>query len=251
MPGEPKHPFNASEAEPAGRRFHKAAFALFVGAFGAALLVGLGIWQVQRLEWKQGVLSTMDARISAPPVTLPEFPDPIRDNYLSVEASGRTGDGEILVQTSRRDLGPGFRLIVPFETEGRTVMLDRGHLPARLRNGDRGTNLDAEVLGNLHWPDEFDRLFTPEPDGVIWYARDVPAMADALGAEPVLIVARRDSSAPEGVVSWPVSSSGIPNDHFQYAVTWFSLAAIWLGMTGFWIWRNTRPPNSKRSSRIV
>ena len=251
MSGEPKHPFNASEAEPAGGRFHKAAFALFVGAFGAAILVGLGIWQVQRLEWKQGVLSTMDARISAPPVTLPEFPDPIRDNYLSVEASGRTGDGEILVQTSRRDLGPGFRLIVPFETEGRTVMLDRGHLPARLRNGDRGTNPDAEVLGNLHWPDEFDRLFTPEPDGVIWYARDVPAMADALGAEPVLIVARHDSSAPEGVVSWPVSSLGIPNDHFQYAVTWFSLAAIWLGMTGFWIWRNTRPPNSKRSSRIV
>ena len=251
MSGEPKHPFNASDAEPAGGRFHKAAFALLVGAFGAAILVGLGIWQVQRLEWKQGVLSTMDARISAPPVTLPEFPDPIRDNYLSVEASGRTGEGEILVQTSRRDLGPGFRLIVPFETEGRTVMLDRGHLPARLRNGDRGTNSDAEVLGNLQWPDEFDRLFTPEPDGAIWYARDVQAMADALGAEPVLIVARRDSSAPEGVVSWPVSSSGIPNDHFQYAVTWFSLAAIWLGMTGFWIWRNTRPPNSKRSSRIV
>lgn len=251
MSDELKHPFDARNAEPVRGRLHKAAFALLVGALGTSILVGLGIWQVQRLEWKQDVLSRMDARISASPAALPEFPDPIRDNYLSVEASGRTGDGEILVQTSRRDLGPGFRLIVPFKTEGRIVMLDRGHLPARLKNGDRDANSDAEVIGNLHWPDEIDRLFTPEPDGVIWYARDVQAMADALGAEPVLIVARRDSSAPEGVVSWPVDSSGIPNDHLQYAVTWFSLAAVWLGMTGFWIWRNTRSPNSKRSSRVV
>ena len=229
----------------------KAAFALLVGAFGASILVALGIWQVQRLEWKQGILSTMNARIAAAPVPLPEFPDPIRDNYLSVKASGRTGDGEILVQASRRDLGPGFRLIVPFETEGRTIMLDRGLLPAQLKNGDREANSAADVIGNLHWPDEIDRLFTPEPDGTIWYARDVPAMAAALGAEPVLIVARRDPSAPEAVVSWPVDSSGIPNDHFEYAVTWFSLAAAWLGMTGFWFWRNTRPPNSGRRSRVA
>ena len=248
MSGDLKHPVNARNAEPGKGRLQKAAFAVVVGAFGAVILVGLGIWQVQRLEWKEGVLSTMDARISASPSTLPESPDPIRDNYLSVEASGRTGGGEILVQTSRRDLGPGFRLIVPFETEGRTIMLDRGHLPARLKNDNREAGSDAEVTGNLHWPDEFDRLFTPEPDGKIWYARDVQAMADALGTEPVLMVARRDSSAPEGVVSWPVDSSGIPNNHFQYAATWFSLAAVWLGMTGFWIWRNTRSPVSKQSS---
>ena len=130
-------------------------------------------------------------------------------------------------------------------------MLDRGHLPARLKNGDRVANSVADIVGNLHWPDEFDRLFTPEPDGVIWYARDVQAMADALDTEPVLIVARRDPSAPEGVVSWPVDSSGIPNDHFEYAVTWFSLAAVWLGMTGFWIWRNTRSPNSGRGNGVV
>ena len=251
MTSDLKHQVGARSAEPGRGRLRKIAFALLVGAFGASILVGLGIWQVQRLEWKRGVLSTMNARMAAAPMPLPDSPDPIRDNYLSVHASGRTGDGEILVQTSRRDLGPGYRLIVPFETEGRTVMLDRGHLPARLKSGNRGMNSDAEIVGNLHWPDEIDRLFTPEPDGAIWYARDVPAMADALGAEPVLIVASRDPSAPEGVVSWPVDSSGIPNDHFEYAVTWFSLAAAWLGMTGFWIWRNTRPPNSGRSSRVV
>ena len=248
MTGSLKHSARARSAEPGGGRLRKVAFAVLVGALGASILVGLGIWQVQRLEWKRGVLSTMNARIAAPPTPLPDSPDPIRDNYLSVEASGRTGDGEILVQTSRRDLGPGFRLIVPFETKGRTIMLDRGHLLARLKNAERAANSNADVVGNLHWPDEFDRLFTPEPDGAIWYARDVPAMAAALGAEPVLIVAKRDPSAPEGVVPWPVDSSGIPNDHFEYAATWFSLAAVWLGMTGFWIWRNTRSPNSGRRS---
>jgi len=82
--------------------------------------------------------------------------------------------------------------------------------------------------------------FTPEPDARtgLWFARDVPAMAAHLDAEPVLVIAR-DPTAP-GIDPIPVDTSGIPNDHFGYAVQWFGLAAVWLGMTAYLLWRIRR-----------
>ncbi len=84
--------------------------------------------------------------------------------------------------------------------------------------------------------------YTPEPDreAELWFARDVPAMAAALDTEPVLIVRRAGGELP-GVTPWPVDTAGIPNDHLEYAITWFSLAAIWLAMTGFLVYRMRKP----------
>jgi surfeit locus 1 family protein len=95
----------------------------------------------------------------------------------------------------------------------------------------------VKVTGNLNWPDDVDR-FTPAPDGDVWYARDVAAMAEKLGTEPVLVVARSDTG--QGVEALPVTTSGIPNNHRNYAITWFSLAAIWAGMTLFALQRIRR-----------
>ena len=67
-----------------------------------------------------------------------------------------------------------------------------------------------------------------------------PRMAVALGTEPVLIVARAMTPADPVAVPLPVTSAGIPNDHLEYAATWFSLAAVWIGMTGFLLWRIRR-----------
>ena len=96
------------------------------------------------------------------------------------------------------------------------------------------------ITGNLDAPQEADG-FTPPPDlgGNIWFARDVPAMADALGTDPVLVVLRDAPETELGVTPWPVDTAGIPNDHLQYAITWFSLTAIWVGMT-FHFLRRTR-----------
>jgi len=62
-------------------------------------------------------------------------------------------------------------------------------------------------------------------------------MAEVLGTEPVLVVTRKLSEPEVGVSPLPVDTSGIPNDHLSYAITWFSLAVIWAAMTGFFIWR--------------
>ncbi|MEQ9054268.1 MAG: SURF1 family cytochrome oxidase biogenesis protein, partial [Roseovarius confluentis] len=51
------------------------------------------------------------------------------------------------------------------------------------------------------------------------------------------LVARELSQPEDAVTPLPVDTAHIPNDHLQYAITWFSLAAIWLGMTAFYIFR--------------
>ncbi|WP_096784951.1 SURF1 family protein [Rhodobacter sp. CZR27] len=212
---------------------------LLFGLIGAAILIALGVWQVQRLTWKEGILADIEARVVAPPVQLPEAPDPARDRYLPVTVAGRFTGEHIDVLTTRKDRGAGFRIISAFETdEGRRILVDRGFLPDRDRGQTRRV-VGAGMTGNLHWPDEVDS-FTPRPDPVsgIWFARDLPQMAAALGTEAVLVVAATPTG--DGIEPWPVGTEGIPNDHLGYAVTWFSLAAIWLGMTGLLLWRIRR-----------
>ncbi|MDJ0826082.1 MAG: SURF1 family protein [Rhodobacter sp.] len=209
---------------------------LLFGLAGCAVLISLGVWQVQRLAWKEGVLSDIEARIAADPVTLPTAPEPDRDKYLPVAATGAVSAGlRVLVSVKRR--GAGYRMIDVFETGGRRVLLDRGFLDLETHS-DFGTEAEVSVTGNLHWPDEVDR-WTPEPDLAkgLWFARDVPAMAAALGTEPVLIVARTIAPNPFAADPLPVGTEGIPNDHLEYAITWFSLAIVWAGMTGFLLWR--------------
>lgn len=210
-------------------------FALVLGLSGAAVLIGLGVWQVQRLAWKTAILADMEARILAPPVALPARPDPVADRYLPVVADGRFTGEALEVLVSRKQIGAGVRVIEVFETAGRRVLVDRGFLADEDRALPRGP-ATSQVIGNLHWPDEVDS-FTPPPDPKtgLWFARDVAAMAAALNAEPVFIVAATPTG---GVIDpMPVDISSIPNDHLVYVWTWFSLAVVWLGMTVYLVWR--------------
>ncbi len=219
---------------------HKKMIApLVFGVLGVAILLSLGVWQLRRLAWKEALLAQIEARIHAPAVALPARPDAARDKYLAVSVSGRIEKPEIDVLTSRESFGPGYRVINALVTDGgRRILLDRGFIPLSQKDSVRAPR-HLQVTGNLHWPDETDS-FTPPPDlkAGIWFARDVSAMAQALGTEPVLIVAA--SQTGDGVVPAPVGTEGIPNDHLQYAITWFLLAAVWLGMTAYLLWRIKR-----------
>ncbi len=210
--------------------------ALF-GLVGCAILISLGMWQVQRLAWKAAVLAEIDAQIEATPVALPRAPEPGADTYLAVAAEGRILPEELHVLVSIKRVGAGYRVISVFETEGRRVLLDRGFVPVDQKDADRPA-VTTRVEGNLHWPNEIDS-FTPEPDldRDIWFARDVPRLADVLDTEPVMIVLRSSDEPVQAVMPVPVNSAGIPNDHLQYAITWFSLAVLWFGMTLYLLWR--------------
>lgn len=213
---------------------------LIFGILGVAVLVALGKWQVDRLAWKEGVIADIEARIGAEPLALPEAPDPAADRYLPVEVSGLVAPDTLRVLVSQKRVGAGYRLISALDTGPRRVLLDRGFVSvdADIPEPPGST---VSVTGNLHWPD--DRLdTTPENDvaGNMWFARDVAQMADVLETEPVLVIAREVTPPEPGVSPLPVDTSGIPNDHLEYAVTWFSLAVIWAAMTAFFIRRQMR-----------
>jgi len=212
---------------------------LIFGIAGAAVLTALGVWQLQRLAWKEGVLAEIEARIAAEPVDLPASLDPDADRYLPVRAEGQFAGDTLRVLVSMRGAGAGYRLITPFETGGRVILIDRGFLPVAADTASPPAGL-VTVSGNLHWPDEVDG-FTPEADIAenIWFARDVPAMAAHLGTDPILIIAR-SVSGDDAMLPLPVTTEGIPNNHLGYAIQWFGLALVWLGMTGFLVWRITR-----------
>lgn len=215
-------------------------FPILLGVLGCAVLIALGMWQVQRLHWKQAILSDIDARITAAPVALPASPDPQADRYLPVTVDGTYLGGEARVLTGLKGVGAGYRVIAPFETaEGRRILIDRGFVREADRDTPRPTG-PARITGNLHWPDETDG-FTPDPDVAagLWFARDVARMAAHFGTDPVLVVLRESDGAP-GVSPMPVTTSGIPNDHLGYAVTWFGLAVVWAGMTLLLIRRMAR-----------
>lgn len=216
------------------------AIPLVFGILGVAVLVSLGKWQVDRLAWKEGVLADIEARISADPVPLPEEVDRAADRYLPVTVSGRIEPRSLRVLVSQKRVGAGYRLISPLDTGTRRVLLDRGFIPVE-DEIPAPPDGRVTVTGNLHWPD--DRLeSTPENDvaGNMWFARDVARMAEALETEPVLVIAREITPPEQSVSPLPVDTGGIPNDHLEYALTWFSLAVIWAVMTGFFIRRQMR-----------
>ena len=214
---------------------------VLIGIFGLAVLLALGVWQVRRLDWKEGVLAEIEARIAAAPVPVPARPDPEADRYLPVTATGEITGEEVHVLVSTRDVGAAFRILSLFVTDdGRRLILDRGIVPDEAKDAPRPP-VRATISGNLLWPDEVD-AFTPDADlaGNLWFARDAEALAREFGAEPFLIVLRETSETDPPVTPLPVDTGSIPNDHLEYAVTWFGLAAVWAGMTGFWIVRIAR-----------
>ena len=211
-------------------------FALVLGLGGAAILIGLGVWQMQRLAWKEGIIAQATGMIAADPVALPASLDPFADRYRAVQVSGRFTGEEAHVLTSTREAGPGFLVVAAFETTaGQRILIDRGYVPETEKTTPRPGHA-AEVTGNLAWPDDITPS-TPSynADRKIWYGRDLPAMAALLQTDPVLIVARNDTG--DGVTSQPITTAGFRNNHLQYAVTWFLLAAVWLGMTVHLLWR--------------
>ena len=208
---------------------------LIFGLVGTAILMSLGFWQLQRMTWKAGILAEIDARLAEPPAALPIAPDPVADKYLQVEVTGKIAESELHVLTFG-DGGPGFRVIAPMVLDdGRRILVDRGFLPETQKDVMRAGG-DVTAIGSLVWPQETDK-YVPDPnlEKNIWFARDVNLMAEALETDQVMLAISR-STNNDGITPQRVSVN-ISNRHLEYVMTWFSLAAIWIGMTGYALWR--------------
>ncbi len=218
----------------------KLLFPVVIGLGGLGILLWLGFWQLDRLEWKEGVLAEIDARLAQDPVPLPVEVSPEEDNYLSVIMAGRVTGEEIRFLNSGTSAGSGHQIISVFETvDGRRILLDQGLLPFNDEAAANADPLTAEVTvqGNLIWPDDGQ---TEDPVGDEWYARDVAAMAEALNTEPVFVVLSAATEYDPRLTPLGVDTRSIKNDHLEYAITWFLLAVVWLSMTIFYVVRALR-----------
>ena len=228
-----------------GAVMRRLIFLLVVGLAGLAVLLSLASWQLQRLAWKQQILDTIEIRVAAEPGDLPVNPDPVDDKYMPVRLVGHLAPGELHVLVSVPMLGPGYRMIVPFVTEdGRRILVDRGYIRTAAKDTARSTG-QVEILGNLHWPDETDS-YTPPADlaANIWYARNVELMSAALKTLPIMVVLTDNPINGSSVIPLPINTASIPNNHLQYAITWFSLALIWALMTAYFLWRSNAKSES-------
>ena len=213
---------------------------LIIGISGTVVLASLGFWQLQRLEWKESVLAEMDALLTGTPRPLEEAVAPEIVRFTAVEVTGATTGEEIHVLQATGQ-GAGYRLISAFEIEGAgRILLDEGFIRSDAKDEGRPDRV-LTVIGNLHIPDDVDSS-TPAPDQArnIWYGRDVAEMAEALGTEPIYVVARTVEAGQAVATPLPLDTSGVSNNHFGYAVQWFGLALVWAGMTLFLLWRTAK-----------
>ncbi|MCB1359937.1 MAG: SURF1 family protein [Rhodobacter sp.] len=212
------------------------------GIVGVAILMSLGFWQLRRLEWKLDLIAHVESRVHEAPIPLPVAPDPATDRFQPVTVAGRFTGEAVHVLSSIEGIGPGSRVIAVLQTpDDRRVLVDRGFLPEAARTGYDLTADTASVTGNLDWPADSDS-YTPAPDldHGLWFSREAAPIARALNAEPFLIVASHDSAAAPPLVTVPISTAIFRNDHLEYAITWFLLAAVWAVMTFALLWRIQR-----------
>lgn len=218
----------------------KLIFPILLGVGGCVILLWLGFWQLQRLEWKEGILADINTRLLAEPQPLSLSVSRANDNYRGVIIVGEPTGEELHVLVSGTAAGTGFRVISKFKMQsGPEIMVDLGLLPLDGKDVPPSTEL-TEIKGNLIWPDDKNSA-TPDPDLAIntWFARDVVGMSQHLSTLPIMIVARSSTAPDPRLTPLPINTANIKNDHLNYAITWFLLAAVWATMTFFLI-RRTR-----------
>lgn len=225
-----------------------------IGLVLAVLFAGfcsLGAWQVQRLHWKRELIARVDARIHAAPVPAPAKPDwpnisTSRDEYRRVAVAGRylrNRDTRVQAVTER---GPGWWLLTPLRGDGgEMVLVNRGFVPNDWSGATLPPAGPVRIVGLLRVSEPHGGFLRHnDPARNRWYSRDVAAIAQARGlgeTAPFFIDAGRDASGAE----WPAGGMTVVhfrNQHLQYALTWFALAAL-VACAG---WRVFSPPRRLR-----
>ena len=223
-----------------------------------AVLLSLGLWQLDRKAWKDGLIATLEQRLSAPPVALPApatWPRlrAAEDEFLRVAMTAEfLNDREAPVYTSGSSLregssGPGYWVFTPARlADGALVVVNRGFVPDGKQ--DPGTRPDGEVagpinmVGVLRWP-EPPGMFTPagDPTRNIWFSRDSNAIAAAKGVSVAPFYLELESpDPPGGLPQTGRLHPTLPNNHFGYALTWLGLACVLVGVYGTWLFGSWR-----------
>jgi surfeit locus 1 family protein len=225
---------------------------MIVTATALAMLIALGIWQLERKAWKESLIATLQQRTSAAPAALPRpetwanlTPEDseFRRVKLQLEFLDRL---HAWLYTSgsalREDVkSPGYFVFVPARLpNGQIVVVNTGYAPERQYPWKAG---QAEIVGYLRWPDA-PTWFVSEHDtsGGTWFVRDQRAMAQVRGwGEVAPFYIDQEGPVPPGGLPRPGAVKvNLRNDHLGYALTWFGLAAALGAIFALWAWKELR-----------
>jgi len=248
----------------AGRPRRSFGFAIFTLVM-VALFVGLGLWQLQRRSEKHALIAMLTERLAAEPEALPSPSQwstltPAKDEFRRVHLTATYVRPDAMIYSSgsavREDVsGPGTWAFLPAVLPGgETVVVNAGFAQNTMQDRAQQDRAVAplimaqpvELTGYIRFPEQAGWL-TPAPNVAkrLWFNRDHLAMARALGW------GRAGSIAPFYIdLERPVPANAIPkpgplqvhlkDDHLQYAITWFGLAAAVLVAFGIWWWGRRR-----------
>jgi surfeit locus 1 family protein len=207
-----------------------------------AVLIALGVWQLERREWKHALIARIDEQVAGGPRDLVEIlTGPAEDRpYAHVEADGTIDPAKAVHLFSPTAEGASYRVIAPLDYgEGRFVLVDLGTI-TEAEKAALTTPLPQAAAGRVHAegilrPSDPPGWFDAAPDGKAnrWYARDVPAMAAALGVPQAPPFILQSQTPNAGGLPRPVPfRPDLPDNHLAYAVTWFSFALTLLVIFG-------------------
>lgn len=238
------------------RRFRPTLWATVFTVAALAVLVALGTWQVQRLFWKEEQIALRQARAEAPAVPLPQsFPDPAGMEFTRVRLEGRFLHDDEFYLGARTDNGRvGLNVVTPFRLDdGRVILVNRGWVPENRR--DPATRAEGQPAGEVTvegllrtdgWKG-FDFAKPPnDPAERFYFWLDLPVMAQTLRKGdveqgPVITAVYADAVASELPGGLPIGGQtrvNLPNDHLEYAITWYSFAVI---LAVIWFLYSYRP----------
>lgn len=230
---------------------------VFIGIIIAtiALLLGLGSWQLQRLTWKENLIEAQQQALEAAPQVLEkvlEYPQQ-QQQFRPVTLQGYFLENTLVPVGLRfyEGRGHGYHLVVPFKiTEGlyagNHILVTIGWVALEewqnlsLQQQATSSNFFAkekiqEIVGILRLPDT-RTWFAPQnaPLENVWHTLYIEEIASFYHLKPFLPLTVQATTMVEGhalpVVVLPAVIN-LPNNHLQYAVTWFALAAILSVMT--------------------
>ncbi len=216
-------------------RLHPLYVPALCTVMAAAVLIGLGVWQLHRLAWKDALLARIESRSKSPPHPLPPSATwsslkPEGYEYDHVVVTGTFDHAaETLILRASTD-GPGYHVITPLKLDGGgAVLVDRGFIPIALQDPRTRESGQApgevRVTGVLRAP-EPRNAFTPADDPArgVFFTRDpvqIAAHDKLVGAAPFSVDVDPSMVNPGG---WPKpvdAGLAIPNNHLSYALTWF------------------------------
>ena len=228
--------------------FRPTFWATVVAVPALVMLLGLGTWQVQRLDWKNGLIETRTERIAQPILEVAQAlgaPSAEVIEYRAIALSGvmRAEHGFRLLNRVR-DGKQGFHLVSPMVLDGGqgTVMVDRGWMPRDMLDVRLAATPARIALDGFVRAYTVPGAFLPdnEPDNNNWFHMDEAGMlaaarlADGLG---FYVEAGPNASPPGTYPAGAVPEVNLRNSHLEYAVTWYGLAGVLVIIFVVFHWR--------------